>query len=423
MRQSGETLARDIGLYIHAPVATTVALAAIPAYHRADNMMCVVAADHSTWIFDGDATATESTDIVAPGSGSGRWKRAGGGSGTGGGKLMNVTSRSSGALAAYTRTANVILADAVGALGAQDGVTHIVGETFFLHPDDAAAGADAGPYVIDVIGAVGTKYQMTRVAGADTSADFPGLVITVEEGTTYKDTAFQVTNDSITLNTTAITAQQVPFGFGAVGAMAAVGTTGAASAGTAILAAPIDHDHAFSLTSSVVGSRPAASAAGLLHDTTDTAAGLYRDGGASWVQVAPRLQKRSVTITSADLTTAGVGPETENIGAVLPQTAIIIGYRLNLTDAFDNGAGVSLTVEVGTSNDVDALEDAFDAFTGSAYEGAGFVYVTPGPGIGTNGYDGTAVGQLVATFTAGADQLANFTDGSLTVEVLFLDLA
>jgi len=133
--------------------------------------------------------------------------------------------------------------------------------------------------------------------------------------------------------------------------------------------------------------------------------------------------KRTVTITSADLDTAGTGPETETIGAVLPQTAVVVAYRISLTDAFDNGAGVSLVLEVGHSNDVDAYEDAFDCFTGSALEGSGWVYVTPGPGIGAPAWNGTSVGQCVATFTAGADQLANFTGGSVTIEIIALDVA
>jgi len=131
------------------------------------------------------------------------------------------------------------------------------------------------------------------------------------------------------------------------------------------------------------------------------------------------VMRRAVNITSADLTTAGVGPESENIGAVLPATAIILGYRINLVDAFDNGAGVSLAMEIGDTTDVDALEDGHDVFTASAKEGVGWSYTTPGPGIGVPGL----ATQLVATFTAGADQLANFTNGDVDIEVFYLDIA
>lgn len=129
------------------------------------------------------------------------------------------------------------------------------------------------------------------------------------------------------------------------------------------------------------------------------------------------IQRRAVTITSADLTTAGVGPETENIGAVLPNLGcIILGYRIRLNDAFDNGAGVSLALEVGDS-DVDSIEDGFDLYTGSTKEGVGFSYTTPGPGLGTCVLNT----QLRATITAGADQLANFTNGDVDIEILFIN--
>jgi hypothetical protein len=44
---------------------------------------------------------------------------------------------------------------------------------------------------------------------------------------------------------------------------------------------------------------------------------------------------RSLTVISDDLTTAGVGPEAENMGAVISQNAIVMGYRISLVDAFD----------------------------------------------------------------------------------------
>lgn len=132
---------------------------------------------------------------------------------------------------------------------------------------------------------------------------------------------------------------------------------------------------------------------------------------------AGALKRVSRTITSADLTTAGVGPETENIGAAVPATAIIIAQRHRLVDAFDNGAGVSLTLEIGDS-DVDSLEDGTDIFTGSAKEGVGWTYTTPGPGIGMPPLNT----QLRATITAGADQLVNFTNGDLDIEIFYYDV-
>jgi hypothetical protein len=84
---------------------------------------------------------------------------------------------------------------------------------------------------------------------------------------------------------------------------------------------------------------------------------------------------------------------------------------------------VSLTLEVGHDNDADAYEDGFDCFTGSAFEGGGWCYAVPGPGLGAPAFDGTSTGQLVCTFTSGADTLANYGNGSVTVQVLGMTLA
>ena len=137
---------------------------------------------------------------------------------------------------------------------------------------------------------------------------------------------------------------------------------------------------------------------------------------------AGKIIKRTVTITAATLTAAGVA-QTINIGAVLPQTAIVVGCRINLVDAIDNGAMASIALEVGHSNNPDAYEDGFDVFTASALEGEGFTFTTPGPDIGFPAWDGTSVGQCVAVLTANADQLANCTNGDLTIEVIAIDMA
>lgn len=73
----GETLARAVATRLHAPVATVSALAAIPAEERQDQMLCVVTADNSNWIFAASSTATDSTNqlVVAPSAGSGAWLR------------------------------------------------------------------------------------------------------------------------------------------------------------------------------------------------------------------------------------------------------------------------------------------------------------------------------------------------------------
>lgn len=139
--------------------------------------------------------------------------------------------------------------------------------------------------------------------------------------------------------------------------------------------------------------------------------------------VGGMVKRVADTITSTDLTTAGVGPETENVGSPIPATAIVLAARAKLDDAFDNGAGVSLVMELGHDGDADAYEDGFDCFTGSAHEAGEWQYETPGPALGTPPALATAgTRQMTATFTAGADQLANFTDGEVHVEFLYLDV-
>ena len=66
------------------------------------------------------------------------------------------TATTTGALAAYTRTGDVIQANANGAIAAQDGVTLVAGDVLFLR--HGAAGADDGPYRMDQVGTAGTPF-------------------------------------------------------------------------------------------------------------------------------------------------------------------------------------------------------------------------------------------------------------------------
>lgn len=112
------------------------------------------------------------------------------------------------ALAAYTRTDNTILADAVGALGAQDGVTYTAGQSLLLRV--GAAGADNGIWDVVSAGDGSTKYQLTRRADSDSSAEMTsGHRVYVEEGTLNGgEVFFCSTSGTITLNTTALTYTQ-----------------------------------------------------------------------------------------------------------------------------------------------------------------------------------------------------------------------
>jgi hypothetical protein len=123
----------------------------------------------------------------------------------------------------------------------------------------------------------------------------------------------------------------------------------------------------------------------------------------------------TATITSDALTAVGVGPETENVGAVMSDNAVPLVVRAKLTDAFDNGAGVSLNMTIGWDGAATRYVTAFNCFTGSPLESTGWEPGTPNaePQLGFP----AASTQIVAVFTAGADTLANFTNGSVTVEI------
>ena len=209
----GCLIGRKIRNYIGEPIATATALTALPAKDPRHFDGCLVAKldDSSIWMYDTASAAALGTDVLDSTNGPGQWVRAGGGSALGVGSVNIKAARyaSAGALAAYARTGNVILANAVGALGAQDGVTGAAGDTFLLV--DGAADADNGLYRIDDIGGA-TAYQMTRIGGADASAEVTaGMLVYVSEGTTHgNEWAFLTTDDAINLNTTGLVFAWIP---------------------------------------------------------------------------------------------------------------------------------------------------------------------------------------------------------------------
>lgn len=356
------------------------------------------------------------------------------------------------ALDAYTRVGNVITKNAPAGALTVDGHGAVAGDMILVK--DGAAGEDNGIYVVDNAGGAAV-WSMTRHPDFDSSAEMvPGLLVHVERGTANDNVYFTLTtNGPITLNTTPLVFTAIPVALGAVGVMTGNAPDQANNAGVQVTAAAIDHAHACpcAVPAEVNGSTAAvgegadanfaralhvhtlniplvhaaalgaAGTAGRIQAVDDVSPGLRRDTGAAWAQIASLIEYREVTLTSDDLVAAGVGPESVNIGAVLPAGAVILGYGINLTDAFDNGAGVSLVMELGYNGDVDAIEDGFNCFTGSPNEAQGYTFTTRGPGIGCPCIV-TSTRQLLATFTAGGDTLANFTNGSVTIRIYFLSL-
>lgn len=129
------------------------------------------------------------------------------------------------------------------------------------------------------------------------------------------------------------------------------------------------------------------------------------------------LQKRSVTIVHGDLTDADTS-ETENIGAVLPANARILGVAMHTVTAFSGGGTGSLAVDVGTAGDVDAIVDGANLFA-AAVDGQA---ATMPPGIAPNKFFSAAGAQLIATFVTDTT-LAAFTAGAVTIDVYFAVLA
>lgn len=431
-------------------VASTTALAAVPFEELVDDTL---------WIVDGSSalqiylyklgTAPTLAPGVVPCTAGGYFIQV---AAAGQPNSVRVHLATAAALDANTRTGNVLYKDAPAGALTIDGHGAAAGDLVLVK--DEVAGQNNGIYVVDDAGGA-TRWQMTRAVGFDTSAEMtPGLLVHTERGAVNDNVYFTLTTDApITLNTTPLVFTAIPVALGATGAMTGETPDAANNAGVGVTAAPIDHVHAapcaapvdqptttaalaegnaatfarsnhlhtITLTSGNLGARPAAALAGLTYRQTDNAPGLYRDTGAAWERIAAQIDFVTATITSDDLVAAGVGPESVNIGAALPAGAVILGYGINLTDAFDNGAGVSLAMEVGYNGHVDAIEDGFNCFTGSPLEAAGWTFVTRGPGIGAPCIVGSTR-QCLATFTAGADQLANFTNGSVTIRIYYIQL-
>lgn len=119
--------------------------------------------------------------------------------------VTRVRAATTTALAANTRTDNVLEADANGALGTIDGVADLaVGELLLVQ--DEATGANNGVYLIESIGGAAAKWSLRRAPGWDSDGRIAGMqIVGVSEGTANGNQLFALTtNDAIVLNTTAL---------------------------------------------------------------------------------------------------------------------------------------------------------------------------------------------------------------------------
>jgi len=128
-----------------------------------------------------------------------------------------VRAATTAALAAVTYdngTAGVgatLTADANGALAAQDGVTLIVGDRLLVK--DQVAGLQNGIYEVTAVGDGSNPFVLTRVLDFDQDAEVKaGTLVPVEEGTVQDNYLYQlITNNPITVGTTALAFSSVPF--------------------------------------------------------------------------------------------------------------------------------------------------------------------------------------------------------------------
>ncbi len=151
----------------------------------------------------------------------------------------------------------------------------------------------------------------------------------------------------------------------------------------------------------------------------DVAAAAIVDIEALQVDVAAGLtaSKRTVTVGHADLDAAATS-QTINIGATLPANARIVGYDIRALTIFTGGGAGAVTVDVGTSGDIDAIVDGSDLFAAAVDGGPSTMPL----GIRPNKTFITAAAQLIATFVADVD-VADLTTGSVVIDVLYVVLA
>jgi hypothetical protein len=108
------------------------------------------------------------------------------------------------ALPANTRTGNVLTASANGALAAVDGVTLVLNDRLLVKNE--AAGENNGIYYVSAVGDGSNPFTLTRTTDADVSSEVTsGMAVVATEGTTNGDKIWILTtNDTVTLNTTAL---------------------------------------------------------------------------------------------------------------------------------------------------------------------------------------------------------------------------
>jgi hypothetical protein len=118
-----------------------------------------------------------------------------------------VKAATTAALAAYTYAANVLTASANGAFPSQDGVSIALNDRVLVKNESGANEKYNGVFTLTQVGDGSTPWKLTRATDADADAEVKdGMIVPISQGTRHLDTAWKLkTNDTITLNTTALT--------------------------------------------------------------------------------------------------------------------------------------------------------------------------------------------------------------------------
>lgn len=145
-------------------------------------------------------------------------------------------------------------------------------------------------------------------------------------------------------------------------------------------------------------------------------AGAVSSTQATAIDASLPVSKKTVTIGHADLTDAD-GSQTINIGTALPANSRIVGVDMHTYTPFTGGGAGVVTVDIGTSGDVDALIDGADLFAAAVDGGL----ATIPKGIRPNKFF-AAGGQLTAQVDANVN-VADLTAGAVTIDVMYTVLA
>jgi hypothetical protein len=284
----------------------------------------------------------------------------------------SVLCATTGALAANTRTGNVLTANANGALGALDGVTPVATNRILVKNE--ATQANNGLYVVTNAGAGGAPWVLTRSTDADESAEVtPNLAVMVEQGTVNQDKIFVLDiNGPVTLNTTALVFTD--WRGLAITAPADV-TKAAAAVGTSTTLARSDHKHDVSTAAAVtIGTANGEGAASSLarsdhvHDhgaqtaPTHHAVATTADNG--FMSAADKTKLDSIQNGSATLVNGTVAVATANITASsrvqLTHTAANASTALGIPFAESLTPGTPGSFTINARNPTDATLQAND---------------------------------------------------------------